>query len=449
MVFGNDFMWGGASAAYQIEGAAYEDGKGLSIWDVFCKEKGRIIDGTNADVACDHYHRFNQDVQLMKEIGYKAYRFSLSWPRIIPSGTGAINVKGLDFYDKLTDSLLDANITPFVTLYHWDLPYELYKKGGWLNPDSSKWFEDYAAVVAARLGDRIKHFFTFNEPQCFIGLIYNQIRQAPGIHLSDRDRLQMMHNVLLAHGKAARALHQAIPNAQVGIAPTCRAHYPIDETAENIAATKQAYLAIEEDWAWSPTVWSDPVIFGKYPKALLDRFEGQMPSISANDMAIISEPTEMYGQNIYNGSPIMSDGKNGYVYVPREPGYTLTAAKWPMTPKSLYWAPKILFERYQKPFYITENGISCHDMLSSDGKIHDPNRIEFLRQYLVEYRKAIHEGVDARGYFHWCVTDNFEWDKGYTERFGMVYCDFQTQERILKDSAYWYNQVITTNGSNL
>ncbi|MCL2056800.1 MAG: GH1 family beta-glucosidase [Oscillospiraceae bacterium] len=450
MGFRKDFVWGGATASYQIEGAAYDDGRGLSVWDMFCKQEGRIKDGWNGDVACDHYNLYQTDVDLMKEIGYKAYRFSIAWPRILPEGTGAVNEKGLDFYDRLVDSLLEANITPYVTLFHWDYPYELFRKGGWMNPDSPKWFADYADIVARRLGDRVKNIFTHNEPQCFIGMGYQDTEHAPGIRFPIWDTLLMAHNVLLGHGYAIQALRAAIPDAKLGIAPTCSAHYPDTDSPEDIEAARKAIFDIEPDRPfWSVSLWSDPVFKAEYPKKLWDLFGQHMPKIGADDMKIISQPLDIYGQNIYNGQAIRSDGKGGYDFVQRPWGNPITAAKWPITPKALRWGPKFMFDRYGKPIYLTENGLSCQDAVSLDGKVHDPNRIDFLHRYLKELRNAADDGVDILGYFHWCVTDNFEWAKGATERFGMIYCDFETQERILKDSAYWYRDVIRANGENL
>lgn len=450
MGFREDFVWGGATASYQIEGAAYEDGRGLSVWDMFCKQEGRIIDGSNGDVACDHYHLYQQDVDIMKEIGFKAYRFSVSWPRVIPEGFGEVNQKGIDFYDRLIDSLLEAGIEPYVTLYHWDLPYSLFRRGGWLNPDSPKWFAEYASVLAKHLGDRIKNIMTFNEPQCFIGLSYHDTEHAPGIRFPIWDTLLMAHNVLLSHGLAVQALRAAIPDAKIGWAPTCSAHYPKTESEEDVNAAREAFFDIPSDRCfWSVTLWNDPVFLGQYPKKIYDLYGQYMPKIGQDDMKIISQPLDFLGINIYNGHEIEADGNGGYKKVDRKPGFPFTAAKWPVTPKALYWGPKFLAERYNKPIYITENGISCHDVVSLDGKVHDPNRIDFMHRYLLELRRAAEDGVDIRGYFYWCVTDNFEWAKGYTERFGLVYCDFETQERILKDSAYWYRETILANGNNL
>jgi len=450
MGFRKDFVWGGASASYQIEGAAYEDGKGLSVWDMFCKQPGRIADGHNGDVACDHYHRYRQDVDIMREIGYQAYRFSVAWPRILPEGIGPVCAKGLDFYDRLVDSLLAAKIEPWLTLFHWDYPYALFRRGGWMNPDSPKWFADFAQIVAKRLGDRVKHFLTINEPQCFIGICYDSIEHAPGIHFPIWDTLLMAHHVLLGHGLAVQALRAAAPGAQVGIAPTCSAHYPAAETPQDIEAARQAFFDVHKEAPfWSVSLWSDPLFKGEYPKKLYELFPEHMPAIGPDDMRTIGQPLDILGQNIYNGKAVRADGRGGYAFVEREKGYPFTGAKWPVTPEALYWGPRFLAERYQVPIAITESGLSCPDVVSLDGKVHDPARIDFLQRYLREYRRAAEDGVDIRGYFHWCVTDNFEWAKGFTERFGMVYCDFETQERILKDSAYWYRDTILANGENL
>ena len=450
MGFRDDFVWGGASASYQIEGAAWEDGKGPSVWDMFCKQEGRIVDGRNGDVACDHYHLYQKDVDLMREMGYNAYRFSIAWPRVIPDGIGAVNEKGLDFYDRLLDSLLEANITPYVTLYHWDMPYGLFRRGGWMNPDSPKWFAEYATLVANRLGDRMKHIMTFNEPQCFIGISYDSPDHAPGIHFPIWDTLLMAHNVLLGHGLAVQALRAAIPDARIGWAPTCSAHYPNSDSPEDIEAARKAFLDVPDNRRfWSVTLWNDPVFLGEYPAKLYQLHGEHMPTIKADDMKTISQPLDFLGINIYNGQAIKADGKGGFAMVQRKPGYAYTGSKWPVTPEALYWGPKFLAERYQKPLYITENGISCADVVSVDGKVHDPARIDFLHRYLLALRRAADDGVDLRGYFYWCVTDNFEWAKGFTERFGMAYCDFESQERILKDSAYWYRDTIQANGRNL
>lgn len=450
MGFRDDFAWGGTSASYQVEGAACEDGKGLSVWDMFCRQEGRILDGRNGDTACNHYHLYQKDVDLMRKMGYNAYRFSISWPRILPDGYGAVNEKGLDFYDRLLDSLLEAKITPYATLFHWDYPYALFRRGGWMNPDSPEWFAEYTAVLAKRLGDRLKYIMTFNEPQCFIGISYDTTSHAPGIHFPIWDTLLMAHNVLLGHGLSVQALRAAIPDAKIGWAPTCSAHYPQTDNPEDIEAARRAFFDIPSDRCfWSVSLWNDPIFLGEYPEKLFDLYGRYLPLIKQDDMKTISQPLDFLGQNIYNGQAIRSKADGEYEIIQRKPGYSFTGSKWPITPESLYWGPKFLAERYKVPVYITENGISCPDVVSLDGKVHDPDRIDFLHRYLLELRRAAEDGVDIRGYFYWCVTDNFEWAKGFTERFGMAYCNFETQERILKDSALWFRDTILANGNNL
>jgi beta-glucosidase len=449
MGFKSDFVWGAASSSYQVEGAVNEDGRGLSVWDMFCRQPGRILDGRSGETACDHYHRYKEDVALMKELGLKAYRFSIAWPRVIPDGDGKVNEKGLDFYEALIDTLLEAGITPYVTLFHWDYPYELFRKGGWMNMESPNWFLKYTEAVAKRLAGKLPFVFTFNEPQCIIGLSYDHTELAPGIHFPIWDTLLMTHNVLLAHGLAVQALRSLSPSTKIGYAPTGGAHYPASQSAGDREAARRAFFAVEDWVLWSISLWSDPVFLGKYPDELLQSCGQHMPRIGADDMKIISQPLDFLGQNIYNGNPVKANNEKGYEYVKRETGYAITAAKWPVSPESLYWGPVFLAERYKMPLYITENGLSCADVVSLDGKVHDPARIDFLHRYLSCLKKAAEDGVDILGYFQWCLTDNFEWAKGYTERFGLVFCDFETQERIIKDSGYWYRDLIKSNGKDL
>ncbi len=450
--FGEDFVWGAATSSYQIEGAAREDGKGLHIWDVFCQEKGRVFGGHTGDVACDHYHRFREDVAIMKEMGLKAYRFSLSWARILPDGTGRVNEAGIHFYNQLIDELLNAGIEPYITLFHWDYPYELYKQGGWMNAESAGWFGEYAKLVARRFSDRVSKFITLNEPQCFIGLSYLDGIHAPGVCVPLKDSFEMAHNVLKAHGLAVQMLRQyAKRKIEVGYAPTGSMSYPASGDARDVEAARKHLFALPEedrDWAWNVSFWSDPVFFGHYPEEVLRRYGTCMPKVSAEDEKLIAEPIDFYGQNIYNGNRIRQGPDGRPEIVERYAGFPRTAIGWPVTPECLYWGPKFLYERYQKPIYITENGLSCHDVVSLDGKVHDPNRIDFTRRYLGYLRQAVEDGIDVRGYFHWSLLDNFEWHSGYGERFGMVYVDYRTGERIWKDSAYWYRDWISNGGKD-
>lgn len=454
MGFKKDFTWGVATSSYQIEGAAYDDGKGLSVWDVFCKQPGKVYGGHTGDVACDHYYRYKEDIQMMKEMGVKAYRFSISWPRVMPNGIDQINEKGLEFYSNLVDELIENGIEPYLTLFHWDLPYELHKKGGWMNPDSPIWFEKYAALVTERLSDRVKYFITFNEPQIFIGLGHIDGIHAPGLKQSIPDTLQMAHHVLLAHGRAVKAIRRnAKGEVKVGYAPTASMNYPATESAEDIEAARKANMEMPKtlagNWAWNITWWSDPVFFGKYPEDGIKLFSESMPKVKEGDMEIISQPLDFLGQNIYNGMEVRAGKDGGVEFIERSAGFPKTGIGWPVTPKALYWGPRFLYERYKKPIYITENGLSCPDVVSLDGKVHDPNRIDFLHRYLLELKRATSDGIDIAGYFQWSLMDNFEWHSGYDERFGLVFVNYATQERIIKDSGYWYKEVMESNGENL
>lgn len=449
MGFAKDFVWGAATSSYQIEGTGRDSGKGQNIWDVFTKEPGRVYEGHTGDIACDHYHRFREDVAYMKELGLKGYRFSIDWSRVLPEGTGKVNEKGIDFYNALIDELLEQGIEPYITLYHWELPYEIYKRGGWMNPEIVEWFGQYARLVAERFSDRVKYFFTLNEPQCFVGLGFLQGCHAPGVKAPLRDTFEMAHNALKAHGRAVQMLRAyGKQNVQIGYAPTSGMCYPEKETPKDIEAARKALFALPDDlsnWTWNVSWWSDPVILGKYPEEGMKKYEKYLPVITDEDMKLISQPIDFYGQNIYNGRCIRMGTDGRPEEVRRPAGFPKTATNWPVTPEALYWRPKFLYERYRKPIYITENGMACHDTVSQDGKVHDPNRIDFLARYLKNLKRVAEE-IDIRGYFQWSLMDNFEWDKGYAERFGIIYVDFETQERIWKDSAYWYRDLIRRNG---
>ncbi len=445
--FEKDFVWGSATASYQVEGAAFEDGKGLSIWDVFTG-LNRCFENNTGSVACDQYHKYRDDVRLIKQLGHKAYRFSIGWPRIFPEGTGKINEKGLDYYRRLTDALLENGIQPYVTLYHWDLPYSLYLKGGWLNPESPKWFTEYTAAVVKAL-PKVKHFITFNEPQCVVAFGMGTGAHAPGIRLPEAEQMIAVHNILLAHGEAVKVIRD-LSDAEVGFAPTCPAHYPVSDSEEDVEAARRAFFSLDTDACpmFNLSSYCDPVYFGAYPQGALERY-GKYLKIGSGDFETISRPVDFHCQNVYNGRPVKSDGKSGWAFADRKTGWEKTASGWPITPQSLYYAPTFIYERYKKPFYISENGMSAHDVVSLDGKVHDYNRIDFLHRYLSEYKRAAQDGVDARGYFLWSLLDNFEWAEGYNQRFGIVYVDYETGKRIVKDSALWYREVVESNGDNL
>ena len=448
MGFCKDFLWG-AAAATQIEGAWNEDGKGESIWDTFPHNGNYIAHGENADVACDHYHRYKEDVALMKEMGLKSYRFSISWPRVLPNGIGEINQKGLAFYINLCDELIAAGIKPMATLYHWDLPTALYEKGGWENPDSAAWFEEYATLMAKSLGNRVHGWMTFNEFQMFIGLGYGIGAHAPFQRGTDDDRMiNMTRNILLAHGKAVSAIRKRCPNALVGMAPTGDCHLPENDSPEAVAAARARSFSIDGDYTISNAWWSDPIMLGCYPEGAAERFGEKLYTFTEDEWALVSQELDFYGYNCYQGTldyPIDPKGYDNYGYQ----GCPRTLMGWNLTPDALYWSSKFLYERYGKPILVTENGFSGLDWVSLDGKVHDPNRIDYLHRYLLGLRRAVEEGIPVIGYQCWSLMDDFEWSIGYDQRFGLIYVDYQTQKRTMKDSAYWYKEIIAANGENL
>ena len=452
-MFHKDFVWGCASSADQMEGAWNEGGRGESIWDRFCHEGGHIANGESGDVACDFFHHYKEDIAIMKQMGVQAYRFSLSWSRIMPDGVGWVNPEGIAFYNAVIDELLKNGIEPYITLYHWDFPQALQDRGGWLNEASIEWFAEYAGVVSAAFSDRVTNFITLNEPQCFTGIAHLHTSHAPGIQLPTKDLFQMVHNVLRAHGAAVIALRQ---NAKrpilVGYAPTCGMVYPKTETQADIDACRKYLFTCPEDmgnWTWNVPWFSDPVFLGQYPAEGLKKYAAYLPKITQQDMALISQPLDFMGENIYNGIMLEADENGEPRYVDRPSGFPTTGNGWPVTPECFRWGLKFLYERYKMPIFVTENGICSKDVISSDGRIHDPQRIDFLNRYILAMHQAMEEGADIRGYFQWTLTDNFEWDRGYQDRFGLVYVDFATQRRYRKDSSFWYEQVIRTQGANL
>jgi len=453
MSFRKDFVWGAATAAYQVEGAAFEGGKGRSIWDDFSHTPGKTYGGHTGDVACDHYHRFREDAALMAELGIRNYRFSISWPRLIPQGTGAVNEEGLRFYDELIDSLLAHGIRPFITLYHWDLPSALFERGGLQNPDFPKWFEAYAALVASRYGDRVKDYFTFNEPQCMVGLGYVSGRHAPGLQLPLEYTIPVSYRIHLAHGLAVQRIRALVPDARVGFVGCGPSPIPATETPADIEAARALYFSHPkpepELWAFSPSWWLDPVLLGEYPADALSHYGRYMPEGFEKSLALIHRPLDWCAFNYYDGFLARSNGKGGAERLPWPAGQPRTAVDWAVTPELLYWGPRFLWERYRKPVFITENGMSVHDAVSLDGKVHDPNRTDFMHRYLLALRRAARDGVDVYGYLAWSLMDNFEWGNGYRERFGLVYVDYATQRRTPKDSALWYRSVMETNGGAL
>ncbi len=451
--FPDEFFWGAATSSYQIEGAVNDGGRGPSIWDAFCRRPDVVFGRHSGDVACDHYYRYRDDVRLFNKIGLQAYRFSIAWSRVMPDGMGRINQEGLDFYSRLVDELLAVGIRPLVTLFHWDLPLALHHRGGWQNRDCASWFGDYAALVAQTLGDRVRDWMTLNEPQVIAESGYESARFAPGERQDRAGLIRTVHGLLLAHGRAVQAIRAHGRNPQrVGWAPVCITKTPATPDSDDVEAARRAMFACDMgtgDWTiWNNAWWMDPVLRGRYPDDGLALLGDDGPPIEATDMDTIGQPIDFVGINIYHAEPVRT-AKRGVEVIPRPPGHPQTRMDWMVTPDALYWGPKLLFERYGKPMVITENGVSCHDWVSLDGQVHDPQRIDFVSRYLVELRNAVSEGVPVQGYLYWSALDNFEWERGYGQRFGLIYVDFARQTRILKDSAFWYRKIIESNAAIL
>jgi beta-glucosidase len=444
--FPSAFVWGAASASYQIEGAATADGKGPSIWDAFCKRPGAVWEGQTGDVACDHYHLWREDVALMKALGLRAYRFSISWPRVLPEGTGKVNAPGLDFYDRLVDALLEAGIAPYATLYHWDFPLALHDLGGWLHEGSPRWFAEYARVVSARLGDRVASFMTMNEPQVVVDAGLRDGRHAPGEKRPFAEVLRAVHHVLLAHGLGVQALRAECPRTPVGLAPVGLPAIPASTDTRDVDAARDWTFRTASRSVRTNAWWMDPIFLGEYPADGVALFAADMPPVAADDMRTIAQPLDYFGVNVYD-APVVRAGAAGPEAVPMPVGAPITAFDWRVTPEALYWGPRFFHERYRLPVLVTENGLSCRDWVSLDGAVHDPQRIDFIARHLRELRRAATDGTPILGYFHWTLLDNFEWAHGYKHRFGLVYVDFATQERIVKDSGRWYAQVVASNGA--
>ena len=448
--FPPDFVWGSATAAYQIEGAAHEDGRGPSTWDVFCKRPGAVFEGHSGDVACDHYRRYPEDIALMRDLGIAAYRFSVSWSRVLPEGRGAINPAGLAFYDRLVDGLLEAGIQPFCTVFHWDLPHALQQRGGFLNRDMADWFADYASLLGRRLGDRVKLWVTQNEPQCYIGFGLVTGTHAPGLRLDVSDTLTAAHHSMRAHGKAVQALRSAVPDGRVGYVLAAQVARPASDDEVDLEAARAATFATRDRTLTGNTWWVDPVVFGHYPEDGLRLFGSEMPRFPSSDWAELKQAPDFLGLNIYRAETFRAGSDGSPLAVPVPPGFPRSGVDWqPITPDALYYGPRFFYERYGLPLWITENGLSARDQVFLDGKVHDPQRIDYTHRNLLELRRAMRDGTRVDGYLAWSLLDNFEWQDGYKQRFGMIYVDYQSQRRIPKDSFYWYKQVIASRGASL
>jgi beta-glucosidase len=438
--FPSNFLWGTATASYQIEGAAHEDGRGESIWDRFSHTPGLVKNNDTGDVACDHYHLYKEDVQLMKQLGVKAYRFSVAWPRILPTGSGSVNQAGLDFYSRLVDELLKADIQPFATLYHWDLPVELEDRGGWTNRDIAGWFADYAAIVVRALGDRVHDWITLNEPWCTAFLGYSSGEHAPGIR-NPRLAMQATHNTLLAHGLGMQAIRAAGDAAtRAGITLNMGINLPATDSAADQAAAADA---MDQNWE----LFTLPIFTGHYSNRMIEQAGNAAPHIQPGDMALICARNDFLGLNYYTPSRISATANHGTPGVVRNPAAEYTTMDWEVHPDGLYQLLLRLRDltHSKTPIYITENGAAFKDVLTPDGHVHDERRVDFLRGHFDAARRAIAAGVDLRGYFVWSLMDNFEWAHGYTQFFGLVNVDYATQRRTIKDSGYYLRDVIAAN----
>jgi beta-glucosidase len=443
--FPEGFLWGAATSSQQIEGARDADGRGESIWDRFAGIPGKIADGSNADTACDHYHRWREDIDLMHWMGLHAYRFSIAWPRILPQGHGQVNAAGLDFYDALVDRLLEAEIQPFPTLYHWDLPQALQDRGGWPERSTAAAFAEYSEVVVRRLGDRVKHWVTHNEPWCAATLGYEEGHHAPG-HRQPAEALRAAHHLLLSHGWATEAIRREAPDAEVGIVLIhCPSHPASDSEADLNAA--RWFDGFFNRW------YLDPIYRGSYPAdAIADRVaaghleSAELPFVQDGDLAAISTKLDFLGLNYYSRN-VMEAGPDGHAAeVKMLPPEELTQMGWEVYPDGLFESLLRVHREYQPAkIYVAENGAAFEDPDEVDGRIEDTRRVDYLRGHLLAAHRAIAEGVPLAGYFAWTLMDNFEWGHGYQMTFGLVAVDFATQKRTPKDSAHWYANVTTMN----
>jgi beta-glucosidase len=433
--FPADFVWGASTAAYQIEGAWDEDGRGESIWDRFSHTPGRTHNGDSGDVACDHYHRWPEDIALMKQLGLQAYRFSISWPRIYPQGRGELNRAGIDFYSRLVDALLAADIEPVITLYHWDLPQTLEDAGGWPARDTAYAFADYAETMVKHLGDRVRMWSTFNEPWCVAFLGYWFGVQAPGWR-DEQLALQTAHHLLVAHGLALQAMRAVNAGIQAGIVLNLWSVESVDDSPMSRALIERGW---QRDLGW----FLDPLLHAEYPLLAWEDRKHAAPHTQPGDLKLAAQPLDWLGINNYNRVLLNEHGQRMFSV----PDADHTEMGWEIHGPGLQRLLTTLHKRYPlPPVYIIENGAAFADVLTPAGQVHDPRRINYLREYITAVHDAIQAGVDVRGYFVWSLLDNFEWAFGYSKRFGVIYVDYPTQRRVIKDSGHWYARVIAQKG---
>ncbi len=438
--FPQGFLWGCATAAYQIEGGAAEDGRGPSVWDVFSHKPGIVNNNDNGDVADDSYHLYKEDVGLLKNLGVATYRLSISWSRIFPQGTGQPNPKGLDYYKRVIDELLANKITPYVTLFHWDLPAAL--PGGWQSRDTSKAFAEYAAYVTKHLGDKVHHWMTTNEFVCFTDLGYQTGRFAPGLKVSPAQVNQVRHHAILAHGLGVQAIRaNTAAGTQVGLAENTPVFVPVIESPEHIEAARKATQN-------GAAPFLAPLMEGKYSAAYLEREGANAPKVEPGDMEAIGRKLDFVGLNIYTADYVEADSSpKGYAIVPRPTSYPHMTSPWiEVTPECTYWSIRNVTDLWHpKAIFITENGCSSDDVPNAAGEIQDTDRVMYLRNHITNVHRAVSEGYPIKGYFLWSLLDNFEWCDGYSKRFGIHYVDFKTEKRTPKLSAKWYREVIARN----
>lgn len=444
--FPQDFIWGASTSAYQIEGAWNKDGKGESIWDRYTHRPGNIRNGDSGDVATDHYHRMPEDVAIMKEMGLKSYRFSISWSRVLPEGQSKVNSKGLNFYDRLVDLLLESGIKPFACLNHWDLPQVIYEAGGWPNRDTTDWFAEYAQLMFTKLGDRVELWATHNEPRVIAFLGYGDAVMAPGV--ADYSlAYQTAHNLLLAHGKAVEVFRQGGFQGEIGIILDSENSMPASDSSEDLAAYQRYY---EQDTA----LFTESLFKGQYPSSLMDWIGPMRPKIEARDLEIINQPIDYLGVNYYRSTKISFDPQGGHLKCRMAnltlPMWGFTEIGWGIYPSGLTAVLVKLSNEYQLPqVFISENGCATLDIPDEKGYVNDSERVDYLRSHFAAAKNAIQAGVNLKGYFVWSLLDNFEWSEGYTPRFGLVRVDYGSLDRIPKRSYYWYKEVIARNGLDL